>query len=135
MSARSIAPAAGTLRGLRVLIVDDNATNRLILSEILASWQMRAVAVDGAAAALSALREAAGRGEPFQLVLTDALMPDIDGFTLATEIARDEQLAATKVMLLTSAGLVRRPRAAPGRRPSSRRSPSRSSSPTCWTRS
>ena len=90
-----------------MLIVDDNATNRLILSEILASWQMRAVPVNGVADALSALREAAGRGEPFHLVLTDALMPDVDGFTLATEIARDEQLATTKVILLTSAGLVR----------------------------
>jgi CheY-like chemotaxis protein len=48
-----------------VLIVDDNATNRLILSEILANWRMRAVPVNGAAAALSALGEAAGRGEPF----------------------------------------------------------------------
>ena len=53
-------------------------------------------AVDGAAAALAALREAADRGEPFHLVLTDALMPDVDGFTLATEIARDERLAATE---------------------------------------
>jgi two-component system, sensor histidine kinase and response regulator len=105
--ARSISPSAGNPRDVRVLIVDDNATNRLILSEILASWQMRAVPVDGAAAALSVLREAARRGEPFHLVLTDALMPDVDGFSFATEIARDEQLATTKVILLTSAGLVR----------------------------
>jgi CheY-like chemotaxis protein len=90
----------------RVLIVDDNATI-LILSESLANWRMRAVPVNGAAAALSALGEAAGRGEPFHLVLTDAMMPDVDGFTLATDIARDDRLAATKVILLTSAGLVR----------------------------
>jgi PAS domain S-box-containing protein len=101
------APPLANLRDLRVLIVDDNATNRLILSEILASWQMRAVAVDGAVAALGALGEAAGRGEPFHLVLTDALMPDVDGFMLAHAIAADQRLAATKVMLLTSAGLTR----------------------------
>ncbi|MBF8301155.1 MAG: barA 2, partial [Acidobacteria bacterium] len=105
--APSMSPPAGNLRDLRALIVDDNATNRLILSEILASWQMRAVAVDGAAAALAALREAAGRGVPFHLVLTDALMPEVDGFTLAAEIARDERIATTGVILLTSAGLVR----------------------------
>ncbi len=58
----SRSPQPVNLRDLRVLIVDDNATNRLILSEILASWQMRAVAVNGVAGALSALREAAGRG-------------------------------------------------------------------------
>jgi two-component system, sensor histidine kinase and response regulator len=98
------APSIGSLRDLRVLIVDDNATNRLILSEIVASWQMRAVPVDGAAAALSTLRGAADRGEPFHLVLTDAMMPDVDGFMLATEMAREGRLAATKVILLTSAG-------------------------------
>jgi PAS domain S-box-containing protein len=115
-AAHFIVPPPGNLRDLRVLIVDDNATNRLILSETLASWQMCAVAVDGAAAALSALRKAAGDGEPFQLVLTDALMPDVDGFMLAAEIARDEQIATTKVILLTSAGLVK-PRGQAGRSP------------------
>ena len=50
---RPVPPPAGNLRDLRVLIVDDNATNRLILSEMLASWQMRAAAVDGAAGALA----------------------------------------------------------------------------------
>jgi two-component system, sensor histidine kinase and response regulator len=100
-------PLAGDLQRLRVLIVDDNATNRQILTEILAGWQLRTQAVDSAAAALSVLGEAAGRGEPFDLVLTDAMMPDVDGFTLAAEIASDARLATTKVILLTSAGLGR----------------------------
>jgi PAS domain S-box-containing protein len=114
-AAPPISSSAGNLRDLRVLIVDDNATNRLILSEVLANWQMRATSVDGAAAALSILREAAEGPTPFQLVLTDALMPDIDGIMLASEIARDRRLSAIKVILLTSSGLVRtRPRA--GRR-------------------
>ena len=119
-SGKSPSAAAFNLRDLRVLVVDDNATNRLILSEILASWQMRAVAVNDVAGALAALREAVGRGEPFHLVLTDALMPDVDGFTLATEIARDKQFATTKVILLTSAGLCG-PEGRRGRRPSPQR--------------
>ncbi|HZM60239.1 MAG TPA: response regulator [Vicinamibacterales bacterium] len=92
------------LRNLNVLIVDDNATNRLILSEIIASWQMKATAVAGAGEALAALRRAADDGAPFHLVLTDALMPETDGYSLAHEIAQDRRLTGVKVMLLTSAG-------------------------------
>jgi len=98
------APSLGGLDGLRTLIVDDNATNRLILSEILASWQMRATAVDGASAALEALYQGVDQGRPYQLVLTDALMPEVDGFALARQIARDDRLRGVKVILLTSAG-------------------------------
>jgi signal transduction histidine kinase/DNA-binding response OmpR family regulator len=99
-----VAPTAGSLDGLRTLVVDDNATNRFILSEILASWRMRATAVDGAAAAIEALHEGVAHGRPYQLVLTDALMPEIDGFTLARRIAGDDRLSAVKLILLTSAG-------------------------------
>ena len=63
-----------------------------ILSEILASWQMRASAVDTAAAALESLQQAADEGNPFHLLLTDALMPDVDGFSLAQQVARDDRL-------------------------------------------
>ena len=101
------APAVATpvheLRHLRTLIVDDNATNRLILTEILGTWQMQATAVDGAAAALETLYAAADRGAPFQLVLTDALMPDVDGIALALQIASDSRLNSAKLILLTSA--------------------------------
>ncbi len=93
-----------SLRGLRVLVVDDNATNRLILSEVLTSWEMRAATAEGTAPALSMLQAASERGEPFDLVLTDALMPGTDGFALAASIAEDARLARTKVILLTSAG-------------------------------
>jgi PAS domain S-box-containing protein len=101
--AEPVAATASALREIRTLIVDDNATNRTILSEILAGWQMAATAVEGATAALKTLREAAGRGQPFHLVLTDALMPEVDGFTLAEEVAADERLKGIKVILLTSA--------------------------------
>jgi CheY-like chemotaxis protein len=96
--------ATGNLRNLRVLIVDDNATNRLILSEIVASWQMRATAVASADEALATLRKAVEEEQPFDLLLTDALMPDVDGFTLAQQVARDERTGRPKIILLTSAG-------------------------------
>jgi PAS domain S-box-containing protein len=93
-----------TLRGLRVLVVDDNATNRTILEEMLTSWDMQCRSVDSTSAALDALSEAAARGEPYQLVLTDALMPDEDGFTLAKRIKADKRQGRVKIIMLTSAG-------------------------------
>jgi PAS domain S-box-containing protein len=93
------------LRSLRALVVDDNATNRLILTEILESWQMTAAGASSAAEALAAMRTAVAAGQPFHLVLTDALMPDVDGYSLAAEIASNDQLNSAKVFLLTSAGL------------------------------
>jgi PAS domain S-box-containing protein len=92
------------LRTIRVLVVDDNATNRRILAEILESWQMVAAGAASAREAIDVLRTKAGAGQPFHLVLTDALMPDVDGYTLAEQIAADERLQAVKIMLLTSAG-------------------------------
>ena len=108
----AVASALMDLRNLNVLIVDDNATNRLILSEIIGSWQMKATSVESAAAALDRLRHAADEGTPFHLVLTDALMPQTDGYSLAHDIARDRRLNGVKIMLLTSAG----PTATRGRR-------------------
>jgi CheY-like chemotaxis protein len=70
-----VPPPSFDLRSLRVLVVDDNATNRAILTEILDSWQMSAAAADSAQTALAMLQQAAERGQPFQLVLTDAAMP------------------------------------------------------------
>jgi two-component system, sensor histidine kinase and response regulator len=100
----TIASAPTSLRDLNVLVVDDNETNRFILSEILASWQMRATTVDSADAALASLRKAAEEGNPFHLLLTDALMPQTDGFSLAQQVARDNRLGRLKIILLTSAG-------------------------------
>ena len=63
---RGSEPDLSRLEGLAVLIVDDNATNRLILTEVLSSWGMRPTAVDGAAAALAALRSAPGAASRFR---------------------------------------------------------------------
>ena len=91
------------LDDLQVLVVDDNATNRRILEELLASWHMNVSAADSAPAALTAMRNAAALERPFNLVLTDAMMPEVDGFSLAREIAADGILSQAKVIMLTSA--------------------------------
>jgi two-component system sensor histidine kinase/response regulator len=96
-------PFAGKLLDRRALVVDDNRANRTILQELLASWRIDATAVDSAAAALAALDEAITRQRPFDLVITDALMPEIDGFTLARQIAADPRLSGANVIVLTSA--------------------------------
>jgi PAS domain S-box-containing protein len=103
--ARSPRPAAaGCLRGMPVLVVDDNATNRRILEETLRQWDMRPTAVEGGAAALAALSEAAAAGRPFPLVLLDSMMPELDGLGVADRIRREPALAAAVLVLLSSAG-------------------------------
>jgi PAS domain S-box-containing protein len=90
------------LHELPVLIVDDNATNRHILEELLRGWQMRPASVGDATAALDALRQAASERRRYPLVLLDARMPDMDGLALAEHIRRDPGLASTRIILLTS---------------------------------
>ncbi len=90
------------LEGLPVLIVDDNATNRRILLEVLTNWRMKPSAVDSGAAALRALTDAHAAGEPFALVLIDGMMPEMDGFDLAERIRAHPELAGATVMMLTS---------------------------------
>ena len=70
------------LRGLSVLVVDDNATNRRVISGLLRLWAARPTAVDSGPAALAEIRRAAAAGDTFPLLLVDAMMPDMDGFTL-----------------------------------------------------
>jgi CheY-like chemotaxis protein len=87
---------------LRVLVVDDNATNRRILQEMLTNWRMRPAVVDSGAAALATLQEAISAGDPFALVVTDHQMPGMDGFTLARKIKQSRQFAKTTMLMLTS---------------------------------
>ena len=84
--------------------MDDNATNRRILTEILAYWQMRPTAVDSGPAALVALEQAQQTGTPFALVLLDARMPEMDGFTLVEQLRQRSTLADATIMMLTSGG-------------------------------
>jgi CheY-like chemotaxis protein/HPt (histidine-containing phosphotransfer) domain-containing protein len=95
----------GGLAGLRVLVVDDNETNREILDQRLASWQMRAAVAADATSALALLREAASAGKPFDLAILDMQMPEIDGLGLALAIRADTTIPDTRLLLLTSLGL------------------------------
>jgi CheY-like chemotaxis protein len=92
------------MRGVRALIVDDNRTNRRILSGMLQRWAMRAVSVASGEEALLELAVAANRGEPFALLLTDMHMPHMDGFSLVEHIRMRPELSTTVIMMLTSAG-------------------------------
>ncbi len=88
--------------GMRVLVVDDNLTNRRILEEILRIHGMWPVAVADANAALSEMSRAEEAAAPYPLLLTDINMPDVDGFTLVERIRRNEGLSQPVVMALTS---------------------------------
>ncbi len=93
-----------TLQGVPVLIVDDNATNRRVLDEMLSAWGMKTcVAADGFQA-LRTLQHAGESGEVIHLVLTDAHMPGLDGFHVAERIKSDPELANTLVIMVTSGG-------------------------------
>jgi PAS domain S-box-containing protein len=92
------------LRNVRVLIVDDNCTNRRILEGMLKNWGMRSTLVESGEEALSALSEAHLAGDPFALILTDMHMPKMDGFSLVEEVRKMRELSAATIMMLTSAG-------------------------------
>jgi signal transduction histidine kinase/DNA-binding response OmpR family regulator len=91
------------LRGLRVLVVEDNATNRNIVERQLAAYGIVVALAPDGNAALRALRDAARR-EPFALALLDMKMPGMDGIELAREIKADPALANTRLIMLTSLG-------------------------------
>jgi signal transduction histidine kinase/DNA-binding response OmpR family regulator len=93
-----------SLAGIRVLVVDDNATNRRILDDMLSRWQMKPTLASGGHVALDLMRRARDANEPFPLVLTDAHMPEMDGFALAECIRQDSNLALATVMMLASGG-------------------------------
>ena len=100
--AASLPALAGSLAGVRVLVVDDNATNRRILDELLRSWAMQPTVVADARAALEQLRRQQAAGAPFQLLLSDVQMPGMDGFDLVEELRRTDDSPRTVIMMLTS---------------------------------
>jgi signal transduction histidine kinase/CheY-like chemotaxis protein len=89
---------------LGVLIVDDNAVNRRILNAQVTRWGMRATMVSSGREAVGALTAAAALHQPFDLILLDANMPDMDGFEVAEEVANRPELAGATVMMLSSSG-------------------------------
>ncbi|MDX6559811.1 MAG: hypothetical protein QOF72_2860, partial [Blastocatellia bacterium] len=97
-------PEIHSIENLRVLIIDDNTTNRKILSHQLKSWDMIHAEAESGPRALALLRTAAADGVPYDLAILDLLMPVMDGFELARAIKSDPMLARMHLVLLTSAG-------------------------------
>ncbi|MBI3406684.1 MAG: response regulator [Acidobacteria bacterium] len=102
--ARSALRKPPRLRNLPVLIVDDNHTNRRILEEMLANWRMKPAAAESGPAALRILDDAARTQKPIPLMLVDANMPGMDGFTLTEQIRRTRKSTAPSIIMLTSSG-------------------------------
>jgi len=90
------------LKGLRVLVVDDNATNRRVFESYVDSWGMRALSTSSAPEALSALRAAADVGDPFHIALLDLNLIGGTGIELARDISAEPVLSDTRMILLTS---------------------------------
>jgi two-component system sensor histidine kinase/response regulator len=99
-------PASDGLKGVRVLVVDDNATTRWILTAQLTAWDLVPEAAANAQTAIEMLRSRASMGSPYDIAVLDMCMPDVDGIQLAREISADADLQGTKLILLTSTVLV-----------------------------
>jgi len=92
------------VKDLPVLIVDDNASNRRILFELLTAWGMNPAEAEGGAEALRMLHGRSDSAERFQLILLDTMMPEMDGYTLAERIQAESAIARTPIVMLTSCG-------------------------------
>jgi signal transduction histidine kinase/DNA-binding response OmpR family regulator len=97
-------PEQSALLGVKLLLVDDNATNRGILMGMATRWGMHTAAVDSGPAGLEAIQLACRSGEPFRLILTDCHMPGMDGFQFAEKIPEAAGGTQPIVLMLTSAG-------------------------------
>jgi two-component system sensor histidine kinase/response regulator len=93
-----------TLSGRRMLLVDDNQTNRRILREMLGAEGIKVDEASTAAEGLEALRRAVQKRAPYDLAILDVQMPDMDGFQLATAVRGERGLKGTRLLMLTSAG-------------------------------
>ena len=97
-------PLDAILAGVKVLIVDDNRTNRRILNGLVTHWGMAPTVVSDGRQALVALEDARVAGLPFRLVLTDMHMPKMDGFGLVSSIRETADAETATIMMLTSGG-------------------------------
>lgn len=92
------------LQGEPVLVVDDNATNRRLLDQILTNWGMKPTIVSSGLEAMAALDRAVELGAPYVLVVLDAMMPEMDGFAVAQRVRQHPHYAKAAVLMLSSAG-------------------------------
>lgn len=95
--------AASLPRGLRALVVDDNATNRTILTAQLSAWDVTVGVVGSAESAMAALRESVRSDQRYDFAVLDMLMPDVDGLELAHRITADPELSGLPMIMLSSA--------------------------------
>jgi signal transduction histidine kinase/CheY-like chemotaxis protein len=91
-----------TFEGAKMLAVDDNAVNRRVIEELAEGWGLKAVVVDGPAAALAALEQSVAEGERFHVILMDYQMPSEDGAALTARIQKDPRFETIPVVLLSS---------------------------------
>lgn len=101
---RKVSTPRYDLSALRVLIVDDNETNRKILTTATSSWKMEATAVESGADALRELHSALDAQKPYDIALVDLMMPEMDGFTLCEEIRKDDSFKKLRLLLMPSYG-------------------------------
>ena len=106
--ARQVAPFAHDklrlpreVSGLRVLVVDDNATNRHIQMNQLAHWGLNPTEAESGCAALQALQAAVEADQPFELILLDLIMPDLDGFSVLQQIRSMPELDRPTILMLS----------------------------------
>ena len=99
-------PTNTLLKTLRTLVVDDNETNLRILGKMLANWNVPAQEAPSAQIALKLLAEGAGQGVPFDLLLCDGKMPEVDGFRLAEQVRQNPVYDRLKILMLSSADLL-----------------------------
>jgi CheY-like chemotaxis protein len=92
------------LRGVKVLIVDDNCTNRRILELTLKKWGMAPHSVAGGTEAIEELLTAIAESRQYGMIISDVLMPGMDGFSFVERVREEPRLSAAKIMMLTSAG-------------------------------
>jgi signal transduction histidine kinase/CheY-like chemotaxis protein/HPt (histidine-containing phosphotransfer) domain-containing protein len=97
--------SAHELRGLRGLIVDDNETNRKLLTHQMTNWEMFSDSVESGIEGLSKLHDAVSAGKPFDLLILDMHMPEMDGLEVARLIKKDPQFHNTRLIMLTSVGI------------------------------
>jgi two-component system, sensor histidine kinase and response regulator len=95
-------PAPADLKGLRVLVVDDNSTNRRILREMTRRWGMRPEDADSGPAGMWKLEDAAAAGDPYAVVILDEQMPGMGGIEVIERIRAHERLRGATILMLTS---------------------------------